>query len=112
LNNSTTRVVETTLIAVIAHGVALSTLLADDLATVAAIGDLTNAPTMRADDSTMATTNVNPGEMKAIYYDAQDYTGSPTRAYAYIGIPAGASAGSPVPGVVLVHGGGGTAFNA
>ncbi len=81
-----------------------------ELATVAALGNLTNAPTIRADDMTMATTNVSPGEMKAIYFDALDYTGSVTRAYAWLGIPDGASAGSPVPGVVLVHGGGGTAF--
>ena len=83
----------------------------DELATVAALGDLTNAPTIRADDMTLATTNVSPGEMKAIYYDAVNYTGAATRAYAWLGIPAGASAGSPVPGVVLVHGGGGTAFS-
>jgi len=83
----------------------------NELATVAALGDLTNAPTMRADDTTSATTNVSPGEMNAIYYDVLDYTGSATRAYAWLGIPAGASAGSPVPGVVLVHGGGGTAFS-
>jgi dienelactone hydrolase len=31
--------------------------------------------------------------------------------YAYVGLPAGASSSSPVPGVVLVHGGGGTAFS-
>jgi dienelactone hydrolase len=83
----------------------------DDLAIVAALGDLTNAPAMRADDTTMAITNVGPGEMKAVYFDALDYTGSPTRVYAYIGIPSGASSNSPVPGVVLVHGGGGTAFD-
>jgi len=82
---------------------------ASELATVAALGDLTNAPVMRADDTTMATTNVSPGETKAIFFDALDYTGSSTRVYAYLGIPAGASAGSPVPGVVLVHGGGGSA---
>lgn len=82
-----------------------------NLALVAALGDLTNAPTIRVDDTTMASTNVNPGELKAVYFDALDYTGSPTRVYAYIGIPAGASATSPVPGVVLVHGGGGTAFS-
>lgn len=81
-------------------------------ATVAALGNLTNAPTMFADDITMATTNVNAGELNSIYFDALDYNGNPTRVYAYVGIPAGASAGSPVPGIVLVHGGGGTAFDA
>ncbi len=91
--------------------IAESSEYAFELADVADLGELTTAPTMRADDSTMATTNVSPGEMKAIYFDALDYTGSSTRVYAYLGIPAGASAGSPVPGVVLVHGGGGTAFD-
>ncbi|MBT3194076.1 MAG: hypothetical protein HN341_16150 [Verrucomicrobia bacterium] len=82
-----------------------------DLATVAALGDLTNAPIMWTDDTDMAATGtVSAGEMKAIYFDALDYTGAPTRVYAYVGIPAGASAGSPVPGAVLVHGGGGTAY--
>jgi dienelactone hydrolase len=85
--------------------------LAANLAAVLALGNLTNAPVLRADDTTMATTNVAAGTMKAIYYDALDYSGSPTRVYAYVGIPPGASAGSPVPGVVLVHGGGGTAFS-
>jgi dienelactone hydrolase len=84
---------------------------AEELATVANLGNLTNAPVMRADDTTMTTTNVSPGEMKAIYFDALDYNGSPTRVYAYLGIPAGASSNSPVPGIVLVHGGGGTAFD-
>lgn len=82
-----------------------------NLATVASLGNLTNAPALRADDTSMALTNVSPGEMKAVYFDALDYMGSPTRVYAWIGIPAGASSNSPVPGVVLVHGGGGTAFS-
>lgn len=33
-----------------------------------------------------------------------------TAFFAYVGIPDGASAENPVPGVVLIHGGGGTAF--
>jgi dienelactone hydrolase len=82
-----------------------------DLKTVAALGGLTNAPALRTDDFSTALAHVSPGEMKAVFFDALDYTGSPTRVYAYIGIPAGASSGNPVPGVVLVHGGGGTAFS-
>jgi alpha-L-fucosidase len=46
----------------------------------------------------------------AIYFDALEYQGTPTRVYAWLGIPAEASAENPVPGIVLVHGGGGTAF--
>ena len=81
-----------------------------ELAAVAALGDLTNAPTLRADDTSATIAGVSPGEMKAVYFDGLSYTGAPTRVYAYVGIPFGAGVGSPVPGVVLVHGGGGTAF--
>jgi dienelactone hydrolase len=80
-------------------------------ATVSALGNITTVPTMFADDTSSTTTTVNAGELKAIYFNALDYQGSPTRVYAYVGIPAGASAASPVPAVVLVHGGGGTAFS-
>lgn len=81
-----------------------------ELAAVSALGDLTNAPTMWADDTSMATTNAQAGEVTALYYDGLDYSGSTTRVFAYVGIPAGASADNPVPAVVLLHGGGGTAF--
>ncbi|NDV62072.1 hypothetical protein G0Q06_06405 [Puniceicoccales bacterium CK1056] len=85
-------------------------------ATIAALGGLTTAPAVYEDDGdgdnplggTPAT--LSAGDLKTIYYDALDYEGNPTRVYAWIGIPAGASAGSPVPAVVLAHGGGGTAF--
>ena len=51
-------------------------------------------------------------------YDALDRFGAEgywitlgeTQFFAYVGFPEGASAENPVPGVVLVHGGGGTAF--
>jgi autotransporter-associated beta strand protein len=84
-----------------------------ELAAVAALGDLTTAPTMYTDDTlpgTLAT--VAAGDLKIIYYDVLDYAGNPTRACAWIGVPSGASAVSPVPGMVLVHGGGGTASQA
>lgn len=80
-----------------------------DVALIEALGDLTNAPAMRANDVNNDTTNIAPGETKAIFFDALNHTGSPTRVYAYLGIPAGASASNQVPAVVLVHGGGGTA---
>jgi hypothetical protein len=79
-----------------------------ELAAVAALGDLTTAPTMYTDDTlpgTLAT--VAAGDLKIIYYDVLDYAGNPTRACAWIGVPSGASAVSPVPGMVLVHGGSG-----
>jgi uncharacterized sulfatase len=83
---------------------------ASERATVLSLGSLTNAPAMFADDTSMTDVTVNPGELKAVYFDAPDYQGLPTRVYAYVGIPAGASAVNPAPGIVLVHGGGGTAY--
>ena len=85
--------------------------VASDLAAVEALGDLTNAPTVYTTNGVV--TNVNcVGTIQAIMYDGQDYTGSPTRVFAYIGMPAGASSNSPVPAAVCVHGGGGTAISA
>jgi len=50
----------------------------------------------------------NSADIKAIFYDTLDYKGKPTKSFAWIGIPQ--SVKTPMPGVVLVHGGGGTAF--
>ncbi|MGJ8656565.1 MAG: alpha/beta hydrolase family protein [Akkermansiaceae bacterium] len=47
------------------------------------------------------------GEVQAIFYDTLDFKGKPTRAFAYVGVP---KSDKPVPAMVLVHGGGGTAF--
>lgn len=48
------------------------------------------------------------GTIRAIFYDAQPWQGKPTRVFAWIGLPARRT--GKVPGMVLVHGGGGTAF--
>lgn len=82
-----------------------------DFGLVSALGDITAVPTLFADDTSPTTTSVGAAELKAVYFDALDYQGSPTRVHAYVGIPAGASAAAPVPAVVLVHGGGGTAYS-
>jgi dienelactone hydrolase len=50
------------------------------------------------------------GAVKPIFFDALDWEGKPTRVFAWIGLPDGASKENPAPGIVLVHGGGGTAF--
>lgn len=47
-------------------------------------------------------------EVKGIFYDSVDYKGKATRTFAYLGVPKSAK---PVPAMVLVHGGGGTAFH-
>ncbi|MFN5804384.1 MAG: acetylxylan esterase [Opitutia bacterium] len=48
------------------------------------------------------------GTVRAFFYDAQPWQGKPTRVFAWIGLPARRT--GKVPGMVLVHGGGGTAF--
>ncbi|MCP4045016.1 MAG: dipeptidyl aminopeptidase, partial [Gammaproteobacteria bacterium] len=75
---------------------------------VLALGDLTTAPKTHDEEGQAAT--IAAGELKAIYFDALDYKGKPTRVFAWLGIPEGASPENPVPAIVLVQGGGGTAF--
>ncbi|GAB5558997.1 MAG: hypothetical protein SynsKO_06440 [Synoicihabitans sp.] len=75
---------------------------------VLALGELTDAPTVR--DGSGASVTLGPGDTRSIYFDALEYEGRSTRAFALVSIPAGASPENPVPGIVLVHGGGGSAF--
>ena len=49
--------------------------------------------------------------VQAYFLQSVDYNGAPTYVFAFVGIPATATKNNPVPGVVLVHGGGGTAFS-
>lgn len=48
------------------------------------------------------------GPLRSLYYQGEPYRGRQTRVFAYYAIPADVS--GPLPGVVLVHGGGGKAF--
>src|SRR5437588_291486 len=64
---------------------------------------LSIAPRM-VDDPTRSTEDV-----KAIFYDGVPWKGRPSRVFAYYGLPK-ASEGERVPAMVLVHGGGGSAF--
>ncbi len=48
-------------------------------------------------------------EIRSLFFEGLPYHGNPTRVFAWIGIPRVPS-GTKVPGIVLVHGGGGTAF--
>ncbi|MFG0249872.1 MAG: alpha/beta hydrolase family protein, partial [Phycisphaeraceae bacterium JB051] len=50
------------------------------------------------------------GDIKAIFFDGPTWHGKTTRVFAYLGLPK-VPAGQKVPGMVLVHGGGGTAFH-
>jgi dienelactone hydrolase len=64
-----------------------------------------------------ATPKVHPADaplakdVTSVFYDGLPWHGKATRAFAYYGLPKGAASGAKVPGMVLVHGGGGTAFD-
>lgn len=49
--------------------------------------------------------------MRSLFFESVPYHGKPTRVFAWVGIPQ-VPAGQKVPGIVLIHGGGGTAFEA
>lgn len=55
-------------------------------------------------------THLAEADLRGLFFESVPFKGKPTRVFAWIGLPAGASAQQPVPGVVLIHGGGGTAF--
>ena len=48
--------------------------------------------------------------VEAYFLQSVSYNDAPTYVFAYVGIPSTATKDNPVPGVVLIHGGGGTAF--
>lgn len=48
-------------------------------------------------------------DVKTVFYEGEPYHGKPTRIFAYYGVPE-AKPGAKVPGIVLIHGGGGSAF--
>jgi dienelactone hydrolase len=101
-----------TLLILLLLGVPVSSLEAGDygveLAALDALGRLEAAPSMY--DPEGQANSVRAGEIEAIYFDALDHKGAKTRVFAWLGIPEGASLENPVPGIVLVHGGGGSAF--
>ena len=47
--------------------------------------------------------------VKTVFYEGEPYQGKPTRVFAYYGLPS-VEPGKKVPGIVLIHGGGGSAF--
>lgn len=48
--------------------------------------------------------------VRALWFEGEAYNGKPTRVFAYIALPERAGEGKKVPGMVLAHGGGGTAY--
>lgn len=50
------------------------------------------------------------GLTQEVWYDSEPLAGKPTRVFAWLGLPADASAEQKAPAMLLVHGGGGRAF--
>ena len=50
------------------------------------------------------------GEVTPMWLEGEPYRGKPTRLFTFLGLPEGASPSNKVPGIVLVHGGLGTAY--
>ena len=72
------------------------------------LADLAAAPKFFEDAGAPLTDGV-----RSIYFEGLPWQGKGTRVFALLGLPKtkpGQSSNAPVPGVVLVHGGGGTAF--
>ena len=73
---------------------------------------------IRADQSLLVAPKITPAEgftspdprIRAIYMEGKPLDGKPTRVFAWMGVPK-VEAGKKVPAMVLVHGGGGTAFD-
>ncbi|HLY07931.1 MAG TPA: prolyl oligopeptidase family serine peptidase [Planctomycetota bacterium] len=57
--------------------------------------------------ATVAAEGFDAEGLKAVYYDGLPWKGKPTRVFAWIGLP---TSDAKAPGMVLIHGGGGTAF--
>jgi cephalosporin-C deacetylase-like acetyl esterase len=50
-------------------------------------------------------------EVQSIFFEGVPFQKKPTKVFAYYGLPKGLKPGEKAPGIVLVHGGGGTAFD-
>jgi len=87
--------------------IAPSLSVADDFAEqreqVLELGELDTVPKVYPAEGFEGTKNV-----KAIFYDGLPWQGKETRVFAWLGMPEKTS--KKVPGIVLVHGGGGTAY--
>ncbi len=70
---------------------------------VSGLAELRTVPKMQS-----ANRYASSRELRAIYFDGLDYMGKKTKFFAWLGLPEQSK--GTVPGIVLVHGGGGTAF--
>jgi len=72
-------------------------------------GPMWNLAALAAAPKTYPAEPIRAEGMKAIFFDGLPYQGKPTRVFAWLGLPK-LEPGKKAPGIVLVHGGGGTAF--
>jgi dienelactone hydrolase len=79
-----------------------------DLDKVLALKNLTAAPQVSLKNGQPFKADI--GKLQPIFYDGLSYQGKPTKVYAWLGLPKEASEEKKVPAMVLVHGGGGTAW--
>src|SRR5262245_2893609 len=59
---------------------------------------------------TQTASDFSAPRVRGLFFDSVLWRGKPTRVFAWVGFPADLKPGQKVPAVVLVHGGGGTAF--
>lgn len=59
---------------------------------------------------THAVGHLHEAGLQAVMFESVPCQGRATRVFAWIGMPEGATPGHPAPGMILIHGGGGTAF--
>lgn len=85
---------------------------------LSAIADSNGRASLWKDEPSMWTTaktyeinESNPDGVKSVVIEGEVYKGVRTRFFAWWALPKGASPTNRVPGIVLVHGGGGTAFS-
>ena len=71
---------------------------------------LTNAALWQTPKATPVKSLSRDG-VRAIMIDGEPWRGRPTRFFAYYGLPSNATAAAKAPGIVLVHGGAGTAYD-
>lgn len=76
---------------------------AEERQQVLGLGDLTAAPARFSAESI-----AKDGGLEAIFFEGLPWKGGATRVFAWLGLPE--DRGAKVPGIVLVHGGGGTAY--
>ena len=94
----------------------------EERAALLALGDLTTAPATFAPNTsadnyqaTNTPVTINPSAtqqtLQSIFFDSVEFRGDRTRVFAHVGMPAwNPATDDPLPGIVLVHGGGGRAF--